>query len=114
MNMMAQAQALDRRIIDAARMMNVRGTEMVFRILLPSVTPGLFSGLRVSLSTSFLLLTMAEMTGAASGLGYFIKNYSDYANYTNVVAGIILVGAVVTTLNGMIGAAERRVVRWKG
>ena len=113
MNMMAQAQALDRRIIDAARMMNVSGAEMVFRILLPSVTPGLFSGLRVSLSTSFLLLTMAEMTGAASGLGYFIKNYSDYANYTNVVAGIFLVGAVVTALNGVIGAVERRVVRWK-
>lgn len=114
MNMMAQAQALDRRIIDAARMMNVKGTEMVFLILLPSVMPGLFSGLRVSLSTSFLLLTMAEMTGAASGLGYFIKNYSDYANYTNVVAGIFLVGAVVTALNKMIGAAERRLVRWKG
>ena len=30
------------------------------------------AGLHVTLSTSFLLLTMAEMMGASSGLGYFI------------------------------------------
>ena len=71
------------------------------------------SGLHVTLSTSFLLLTMAEMMGASSGLGYFIKNYSDYANYTNVIAGIILIGLVVSLLNALLSFAEKRLVRWK-
>ena len=71
------------------------------------------SGLHVTLSTSFLLLTMAEMMGASSGLGYFIKNYSDYANYTNVIAGIILIGIVVSLLNALLSFAEKRLVKWK-
>ena len=67
----------------------------------------------MTLSTSFLLLTMAEMMGASSGLGYFIKNYSDYANYTNVIAGIILIGIVVSLLNALLSFAEKRLVKWK-
>lgn len=113
MNMAGRVKAIDRRILDTARTMNVSGPTMIFRVLLPYVTPGIFAGLRVSLSTSFLLLTVAEMSGAASGMGYFIKNYSDYANYTNVAAGIILVGIVVTLLNRLLTALERRCVRWR-
>ncbi len=65
----------------------------------------------VTLSTSFLLLTTAEMMGASSGLGYFIKNYSDYTNYTNVIAGIILIGIVVSVLNVFLSFAERRLIK---
>ena len=56
---------------------------------------------------------MAEMMGASSGLGYFIKNYSDYANYTNVIAGIILIGIVVSLLNALLSYSEKKLVRWK-
>ena len=86
---------------------------MIFRVMLPYLFPGIMSGLHVTLSTSFLLLTMAETMGASSGLGYFIKNYSDYANYTNVIAGIILIGLVVSLLNALLSFAEKRLVRWK-
>lgn len=53
------------------------------------------------------------MMGASSGLGYFIKNYSDYADYTNVIAGIILIGIVVSVLNVFLSFAERRLIKWK-
>ena len=55
---------------------------------------------------------MAEMYGATSGLGYFVINYTNYANYTNVVAGIIMVGIVVTVLNWLVGMAVRKTVKW--
>ena len=51
--------------------------------------------------------------GATSGLGYFIKNFADYANYTNVLAGIILVGMVVNVLSFIPAMLERHVIRWK-
>ena len=75
--------------------------------------PGVLSGLRSSLSSAFMLLTLAEMMGARSGLGYFIRNFADYANYTNVVAGIILVALVITLLNRGVTALERRLIRWR-
>lgn len=113
MGIINRAAAMDKRIINSARALGLTRREMIFQIMIPYLFPGIMSGLHVTLSTSFLLLTVAEMTGASSGLGYFIKNYSDYANYTNVIAGIILIGVVVSLLNALLSFAERKLVRWK-
>ncbi|WP_093794246.1 hypothetical protein [Sporomusa acidovorans] len=54
-----------------------------------------------------MILIFAEMMGASAGLGYFIKLYAEYANYTNVVAGIIMVGLVITILNKGVNILEK-------
>lgn len=113
MQMINRVHTMDPRIIASARTMQVSSFDMVVRILLPYVMPGVVSGLRVSLTSSFMILVIAEMMGATSGLGYFIKNYADFANYTNVIAGIILVGLVVTLLNQVITLIERYGIRWQ-
>lgn len=105
--------AIDPHVLDSARALCLTGWETVLQIYLPALLPGLISGLRVSLSTSFMLLTLAEMMGADSGLGYFIKNFADYANYTNVLAGILLVGVVITLLNARVTLLERKLILWK-
>lgn len=108
-----RVRGVDQTLLDNARVMVLTGREMVFQIFLPWLLPGVLSGLRVSLSTSFMLLMLAEMMGASSGLGYFIKNFADYANYTNVMAGIILVALVVTALNGLMSVVEKKCIPWK-
>lgn len=113
MNIVNRVCSMDHHIVDTARAMGVTGADMVFKIFLPYLLPGILSGMHVTLSTSFLLLTMAEMMGASSGLGYFIKNYSDYANYTKVIAGIIMTGIIISLLNIVLGYTEKKVVKWK-
>lgn len=108
-----RVRAMDPSLLDSARMFSLTNREMVFQVLLPWLLPGVVAGLRVTLSTSFMLLILAEMMGATSGLGYFIKNFADYANYTNVLAGIILVGMVVNVLNLIPTMLERYVIRWR-
>jgi len=36
------------------------------------------------------------MIGATSGLGWYVKYFSDFADYSRVIAGIIFIGVVVT------------------
>ncbi len=62
---------------------------------------------------AFMLLMFAEMMGATRGLGYYIVNYNTYGNYTNVVAGIIMIGIIVTILNRFTSVLQKQVVRWK-
>ena len=112
LQMVARVGALDRHVLDSARVLGLTGREVLWEVLLPWVLPGILTGLRTSLSSAFMLLTLAEMMGAHSGLGYFIKNFADYANYTNVLAGILLVALVITVLNRGVTALERRLVRW--
>lgn len=113
MQVISRVHSMDYRIINTARTMNVSNFTMVFKILLPYMVPGVISNLHISLSTSFMILTIAEMMGATSGLGYFIKSYADFANYSNVIAGIILVAIVVTLLNHFITFVENKIVKWK-
>jgi NitT/TauT family transport system permease protein len=113
MQVIARVHSMDYRIINTARTMNVSNFTMVFQILLPYMIPGVISNLHISLSTSFMILTIAEMMGATSGLGYFIKNYADFGNYSSVIAGIILVGIVVTALNSLITLIENKIIKWK-
>ena len=112
LQMVARVGALDQRILDSARVLGLKQLELLWEVLLPWVMPGILTGLRGSLSSAFMLLTLAEMMGAHSGLGYFIRNFADYANYTNVLAGILLVALVITLLNRAVTALETCLVRW--
>lgn len=113
MQMINRVHTIDPRIVDSARAMNVNTRDMVLKVFLPYMIPGVIAGLRISLSSAFMILVIAEMMGATSGLGYFIKNYADFANYTNVIAGIMLVGLVVTLLNGAITLIQKRFIKWR-
>jgi len=86
---------------------------MILKILFPYVFPSIISGLKVSLTTSIMMLTFAEMMGATKGMGFYIINYTHYANYTNVVAGFIVVGIIVTFLNWVVTKIQMRVVKWR-
>lgn len=112
LNMIIRVGAIEKEILDSAKAMALTNWEMVSKILLPYVFPSVISGLKVTLTTSIMLLIFAEMMGATSGMGYYIINYTHYANYTNVVAGIILVGIVVTILNCLVSKIQKQAIKW--
>lgn len=61
------------------------------------------------ISEARVLLLLA--VNQCSGLGYYIINYTNFANYVNVIAGIIMVALMVTVLNILINALRRYTVR---
>ena len=105
--------SVDRRLLDSARMLELGDRALIFRILLPSVLPGIVSGLNVSVTTSVLMLNFAELMGATHGMGYYIQNSITYANYTQAVAGILCIGTVVTVLNRLVTFIQKHAIRWR-
>ena len=113
LNMIIRVGSIEKELLDSAKAMALTNWQMVTQILLPYVFPSVISGLKVTLTTSIMLLIFAEMMGATSGMGYYIINYTHYANYTNVVAGIILVGIVVTILNALVTKIQKHAIKWR-
>lgn len=113
MNMVMSVKEVDSRIMDSARTLNLSKGTLILRVLLPYSLPGIINSVSVSVSTSFLVLTAAEMLGGTSGLGWYIKYYSDFANFKKVVFGIVMIGVVVTVLNALINVLKRYLIRWK-
>lgn len=113
MNMVLSVRQIDRKIMDSARILNLNQSSMILHVLLPYSLPGIINSVSVSVSTSFLVLTAAEMIGATSGLGWYIKYNADFANFTKVIAGIFVIGVVVTVLNALISLVKRLLIRWR-
>lgn len=113
LQMMIRVSGIEKKVLDSARALNLSNQSMIFQVLLPYAIPGVVSSLKVTMTTAVMLLTFAEMMGSTSGMGYYIVNYNTYGNYTNVVAGIIVVGIVVTILNQIIVRLQRVLIKWK-
>ncbi|QUO20884.1 ABC transporter permease subunit [Clostridiaceae bacterium Marseille-Q4143] len=113
MNMVLSVRQIDRKIMDSARTLNLNQSSMILHVLLPYSLPGIINSVSVLVSTSFLVLTAAEMIGATSGLGWYIKYNADFANFTKVIAGIFVIGVVVTMLNALISLVKRLLIRWR-
>lgn len=113
MNMVLSVRQIDRKIMDSAKTLNLNKGSMILNVLLPYSLPGIINSVSVSVSTSFLVLTAAEMIGATSGLGWYVKYNADFANYTKVIAGIVVIGIVVTILNALISIVKKLLIRWR-
>ena len=107
-----RVQNMEVQILDSARTLQPSTMTMLTRILLTYILPGVISGLRVSMTTSRLMLNFAELMGATHGMGYYVQNSITYANYTHAVAGIFVIGIVVTILNFLVGKLQKWAIRW--
>ncbi len=113
MNMVLSVRQIDRKIMDSARTLNLSKASLILHVLLPYSLPGIINSVSVSVSTSFLVLTAAEMIGATSGLGWYVKYNADFANFTKVIAGIFVIGVVVTVLNALISLVKKLLIKWR-
>lgn len=104
---------IDHKLLDSAKTMNLSKKAMLLHIYWPYCLPQVMKTLPISVANSFMVLTAAEMIGATSGLGYFVRYYADFADYPRVLAGIIVIGVVVSALNCGISNLERRIIRWR-
>lgn len=104
---------VEQKVIDSARVLNVNGFTMLFSIILPAALPQIFIGCNQGLSVSFILLTSAEMIGARDGLGYYIKNYSDFGDYTRTIVGLLVIGIVVVAISFLFNKLQRYLLKWK-
>ena len=60
-------------MMEAARMLGIKGWRMVTEVLVPGAMPMIFTGLRLSLQASWTTLVAAELIGALYGLGSILN-----------------------------------------
>jgi NitT/TauT family transport system permease protein len=113
MNTINDVGTIDKRIIDSAKILNVKTKVMLFQVILPYLLPRIINSLSVQLNISVMTLNAAELIGADRGMGYFVKRSIDYANYDQAIAGIIFIAIVLTALNSLILVAKGKLIKWR-
>ncbi|MDR2421823.1 MAG: ABC transporter permease subunit [Deltaproteobacteria bacterium] len=112
MNTLHGVAMLEPRWIDNARCLNLKGRQLVFKVVLPGAMPQIFAGVNAGLIRSFLLLTVAEMIGSKAGLGFFVQYYADFAKYDRVIVGMIWLSFIVVLIMTFFDLLKKRVLHW--
>jgi putative hydroxymethylpyrimidine transport system permease protein len=87
----------------------------VFRLVkVPCALPYFFSAVKMAVPMSVIGAAIGEWLGAQSGLGYFSRRMMTQLDGAGVFAPIVLLSAVAMLAVALLGAAEARLVKWRG
>lgn len=86
----------------------------VFRtIALPGAMPYIMSGVKLGLGMGLILISIAEMIGAKSGLGYLIWNAWELLAVEAMYVGLIVIALLGFILSLVLSELERLIVPWR-
>ncbi|MGQ0608727.1 MAG: ABC transporter permease [Chloroflexota bacterium] len=86
--------------------------EILRHVVWPGVRGQVLTGLRLATGLAWIILVPAEMLGVDSGLGYFILDARDRFAYDQLVAAMLVIGALgiaIDVLARRLFAVRRRV-----
>ncbi|HEX3786948.1 MAG TPA: ABC transporter permease subunit [Pseudonocardiaceae bacterium] len=112
LNAVDGARSVDPGKIETAKAFRLGWWRRVFGIVLPAALPKIFTGFRVALGLSLILLVLSQMTGATKGLGYVVNAAGLTFDYATMWAGIVVIGVIGYILNRLLIMLEYRVLAW--
>ncbi len=106
---------IEKRYLRAAANFGVSRRTRFLQVVLPAVLPQVLVGMRIGLGVAWLVVVAAEMIALHAGLGYMIMDSRNAGNrYDLVVAGMIIIGVIGLSLDGLMRLLERlKGVRWR-
>jgi len=112
LNSFAGAVQVDPTLIGAARMLGASERQIFTKIIIPSATPNIFSGLQIAVSTSWMAVLAAEMVRSSEGAGWIIIMGSESGNTVQILAGMIAIGFFGFLIAEIMHALERKMCAW--
>lgn len=101
--------------VRVAKTMKIKDLELFSKVIFPEALPQIFSGFRVAISLSLVLVVVTEMfIGTEAGLGKRIIDAQLVYQTADMYAAIIMTGSIGLILNKIMMFVENRVVHWKG
>jgi len=114
LNTFEGARSLKKEYYEVARVFEYTKFRLVTTFLLPAAVPAILTGIRTSLSESWMLVVGAEMFASSfGGIGEMIWLAKDAFHIHIVLMGIICIGTVGFVFNWTIGLLEVRLLQWR-
>lgn len=82
-------------------------------IAIPGALPMIMTGLRLGVGMGLVLIAIAEMVGAKSGLGYMIWNAWETFAVEQMYVGLFVIAIIGFVLTVLLNAVERLLIPWR-
>lgn len=111
-NVLQAMRVMDRDFINLARAYNMSPVKIFFKVMLPFSMPNLMAGLRIGATLAVIGITVGEMVGGETGLGYLITFGQGQADTAMVFDAIGLLTVIGIAMYWAVAAIERRVLHY--
>jgi ABC-type nitrate/sulfonate/bicarbonate transport system permease component len=111
-NSMAGAKNVEVDLVDGGRAFCASELQIMRTIVVPSALPFVFAGLRIALSSAWVGVVVAQMTGAITGLGGLILTDAAYFHTADMFVPMLAIMVVGVVIHAATGWALRRLTPW--
>jgi len=111
-NVLQAMKSVDRDIVNLARAYNLSRFDIFRKIEFPSTLPSLLAGLRIGATLAVIGVTVGELVGGNTGLGFLISYGEGQANAAMVFNAILLLTLIGILLYWAVTIAEARLLHY--
>jgi len=104
--------SVDEQRKQAAAVFRIPFRRQLMGLYLPSASPKIMSGLRISLGFALIMMIISEFAGATNGLGFRLQEDLNFFNYPDLWATMVLLAVIGLVLNAVMLWGEKRILRW--
>lgn len=108
------ARYVERKYIEASRMLGASGPRIIYEVLLPASLPSIIAGLRVGAGAGWQSLIGAELIAANSGVGLMMVRGQGALDTSIVMVGMIAVGVFGLLIDVILRFIEDFINRRRG
>ncbi|MFQ5856700.1 MAG: ABC transporter permease [Anaerolineae bacterium] len=108
-------EGVDRKLIEMSRAYRRSERHILRHVLIPSIMPFAFAGVRLSFALAWKVEQLTEVFGSSSGIGFMIRKEFEDFSITGVLAWVLLfIGFMLLIERFVLVRLERRLFRWRG
>ena len=99
--------------LDVGRNYKANRWKTFWTIALPGALPVIMSGFKLGIGIGLILIAIAEMIGAKSGLGYMIWTAWETFSVEQMYVGLFMIAIIGFVLTVALNELERLIIPWK-
>ncbi len=103
---------VDRKLIEVASILGIRGRSLALRVLVPAALPQLLVGARIGLTQAWLFLVAAELLASTKGLGFLLTEGQQISRTDEILVAVLLFAICGKVSESGMRSIERRLVGW--
>lgn len=104
--------SVDKDYINVAKVLKLGTGQKIFKVILPSSLPLIFTGLRITLSVAWMVLIAIELLAQSPGLGSFVwEEFQNGANDSNskIIVAMFVIGLIGFLLDRIMLSIQKMV-----
>jgi len=112
-NSMAGVLQIDKIHLDVGKNFGASPWQVFYTIALPGALPLIMTGIKLGVGMGLILIAIAEMVGAQSGLGYMIWNAWEILSVERMYVGLFVISVLGVIISLILNQVERALVPWR-